>query len=230
MRSLSLTLCAVVAATGAAIAAPTSAFATDKPLPPGTLFVSPANAQPGDGVELRVWGCESRTGTAISKAFVVDAQLAPAGGQSGGGLYAEATIRSAAAGGIYDITVRCDGRDGVAKANVHVGAVGFRRDRDPQHYQQQSRQYGQRHDEPQHHPDAFGRPDGFVRVQPIGPVQAGGGGAADKTRKPADDKRMAAADGLDGAEVYGLALAGGTALTLGGLALHRRGRSGRSVG
>ncbi|ASQ94923.1 hypothetical protein [Streptomyces sp. 11-1-2] len=49
---------------------------------------------------------------------------------------------------------------------------------------------------------------------PVAPVRAGGGGTArDETR---------ARDDIGGAEAYGLALSGGTALAVGGLAVHRR--------
>ncbi|BBJ43476.1 hypothetical protein SSPO_061940 [Streptomyces antimycoticus] len=49
---------------------------------------------------------------------------------------------------------------------------------------------------------------------PVAPVRAGGGGTApDETR---------ARDGIGGAEAYGLVLSGGTALAVGGLAVHRR--------
>ncbi|MCG0286450.1 hypothetical protein [Streptomyces sp. PSAA01] len=49
---------------------------------------------------------------------------------------------------------------------------------------------------------------------PVAPVRAGGGGtASDETR---------ARDDIGGAEAYGLVLSGGTALAVGGLAVHRR--------
>ncbi|MBO3679133.1 hypothetical protein [Streptomyces sp. NEAU-YJ-81] len=49
---------------------------------------------------------------------------------------------------------------------------------------------------------------------PVAPVRAGGGGTApDETR---------ARDDIGGAEAYGLVLSGGTALAVGGLAVHRR--------
>ncbi|MEU4897823.1 hypothetical protein AB0B12_35860 [Streptomyces sp. NPDC044780] len=52
---------------------------------------------------------------------------------------------------------------------------------------------------------------------PVAPVRAGGGGTA-----PGAQER--ARDDIGGAEAYGLALSGGTALAVGGLAVHRRRR------
>ncbi|WJD99288.1 hypothetical protein [Streptomyces antimycoticus] len=49
---------------------------------------------------------------------------------------------------------------------------------------------------------------------PVAPVRAGGGGTAHDEARARDD--------IGGAEAYGLVLSGGTALAVGGLAVHRR--------
>ncbi|MBL1099653.1 hypothetical protein [Streptomyces coffeae] len=60
----------------------------------------------------------------------------------------------------------------------------------------------------------------FVAVEsppaPIAPVHAGGGGSA-----PAEERMR---QDFGGAEAYGLVLSGGTALAVGGIAVHRRRR------
>ncbi|MFD4994915.1 hypothetical protein [Streptomyces buecherae] len=214
MRFVPRTLGAAVIAVGAVVAVlAIGSAANESPRP--TLVVSPAHARPGDEVEVRAWGCEGRAGVVASRAFVVDGRLAPEP-KGGDGLFAEAMIRSAADGGTYDVTVRCDGRAGVAVGRVHVGAAGQRPGDMP----------------------AVARPDRagdhalpLPARSPVAPVRAGGGGTAGEPHAVAAAEEEVPRDGDVGvAEAYGLALAGGTALTLGGMALHRRGRAGRPTG
>ncbi|MFD5388131.1 hypothetical protein ACFWMG_24985 [Streptomyces sp. NPDC127074] len=111
----------------------------------------------------------------------------------GDALFSEATIRSTATKGAHRVTVDC--ADGLAREGLE---------------------------------DREGREDGkggmgamggvSLAVErppsPVAPVRAGGGGTApDETR---------ARDDIGGAEAYGLVLSGGTALAVGGLAVHRR--------
>ncbi|MFE1935846.1 hypothetical protein [Streptomyces sp. NPDC056669] len=111
----------------------------------------------------------------------------------GDALFSEATIRSTATKGAHRVTVDC--ADGLAREGLE---------------------------------DRGGREDGKGAMgamggvslaverppSPVAPVRAGGGGTApDETR---------ARDDIGGAEAYGLVLSGGTALAVGGLAVHRR--------
>ncbi|OPF82720.1 hypothetical protein VT50_0206770 [Streptomyces antioxidans] len=57
---------------------------------------------------------------------------------------------------------------------------------------------------------------------PVAPVRAGGGGTAPDEARPRDD--------FGGAEAYGLVLSGGTAVAVGGLAVHRRRHPSRTAG
>lgn len=213
MRFGSRTLGAVVVvAAVATVAAPTAGSSDDESPPRARLVVRPADARPGEEVELRVWGCEGSAGTAASKAFVVDAALVPAAG-GGGALYAEAKIRSAVASGAYGITVRCDGRDG------HTGRDG---------------DAGRDGDDGRDGRAGSDGSDG-VAAGRVWVDAAGGrhdrGHSAGHGRGHSTGHDAVPRGGFGVAEAYGLALAGGTALTLGGLALYRRrGRSDRPAG
>ncbi|MFE6779722.1 hypothetical protein [Streptomyces sp. NPDC057702] len=214
MRFVPRTLGAAVAAVGVAVVVPAIGSAADEPSAPGPLRVSPATARPGGEVELRAWGCEGRRGVATSRAFVVAAPLAPA--PTGGELFAEAMIRSTAEPGGYDVTVRCAGHVREATTRVRVDT--------PDH---------PRADAPATLPDDAASPPtrGEARphpaLTPVAPVRAGGGATADERHEVAADPEATPDGDLGVAEAYGLALAGGTALTLGGMALRRRGRAGR---
>ncbi|MGW7691923.1 hypothetical protein ACWGMA_24175 [Streptomyces asiaticus] len=56
---------------------------------------------------------------------------------------------------------------------------------------------------------------------PVAPVRAGGGGTAPDEARPRDD--------IGAAEAYGLVLSGGTAVAVGGLAVHRRRHPSRTA-
>ncbi|WP_448332663.1 hypothetical protein [Streptomyces sp. DSM 41534] len=57
---------------------------------------------------------------------------------------------------------------------------------------------------------------------PVAPVRAGGGGTAREEERARDD--------IGGAAAYGLVLSGGTAVAVGGLAVHRRRHPSRAAG
>ncbi len=211
MRFVPRTLGAAVIAVGAVVAVLAIGSAADES-PRPTLVVSLAHVRPGHEVEVRAFGCEGRTGAVAPRAFVVGARLAPEP-KGGDGLFAEAMIRGAADSGVYDVTVRCDGRSGVAVGRVHVGAEGRRADEAPEAAR----------------PDRAGDHHALPRpaCSPVAPVRAGGGGTAGEPRDVAADEEPPRDGGVGVAEAYGLALAGGTALTLGGMALHRRSRARR---
>ncbi|MER6528441.1 hypothetical protein [Streptomyces sp. NPDC001508] len=112
MGSLPLTL-----GTGilAAAALTPSAYAADG----GGVSVAPAAPAPGADVDLRVTGCDTSTGTAVSDAFLTDSTLtgpsATLMGSSGtltgssGVLTGRARIRPAAPAGPHDVRIACGG-------------------------------------------------------------------------------------------------------------------------
>ncbi|MBC2904991.1 hypothetical protein [Streptomyces cupreus] len=100
MGSLKVTLCAGVAVIAAAITP--AAYAADGG---GGIAVNPASPAPGADVALRVTGCEERTASAVSAAFVSDVKLTVTSEE--GTLVGESRIRSSLEIGSYDITVIC---------------------------------------------------------------------------------------------------------------------------
>ncbi|MCX5397253.1 hypothetical protein [Streptomyces sp. NBC_00102] len=114
MRSLPLTICATAAVAAISVSAPAaSAVQSDG----GTLRVTPSTTAPGGEVEL--WsdvacgkggkGGKGKEAVGESEAFVVPVRFAPADGK---GLRAGARVRYDAEAGRYDVTIRCEGRDG----------------------------------------------------------------------------------------------------------------------
>ncbi|WP_420033830.1 hypothetical protein ACN2WE_15660 [Streptomyces sp. cg28] len=75
----------------------------------GSVTVTPYGVPSGTEVDLRVSGCDGRTGTATSAAFVGPARLGPSADQPT--LFGEARVKSSAAPGTYEILVVCPGRD-----------------------------------------------------------------------------------------------------------------------
>ncbi|MGQ4333324.1 hypothetical protein [Streptomyces hayashii] len=75
------------------------------------VSVTPSRPSPGSEVTLRASGCDGRTATAASAAFVADARLVVADGADGG-LVGDTRIRSSLAAGGYDVRITC--------ANVQV--------------------------------------------------------------------------------------------------------------
>lgn len=96
MGSLRLTLCTGFLAAAALV--PT-AHAADG----GGVQVVPASPAPGSDVGLRVSGCSTRTGTAVSDAFVSDAALSGTGGTLSG----DGRIRTTLTPGRYDMRITC---------------------------------------------------------------------------------------------------------------------------
>lgn len=73
------------------------------------VTVSPADAVPGDEVEVLVKGCKTTAGAATSVAFVSAAELAWQDGQRSR-LFVETRVKSSVKVGTYTIGVTCDGR------------------------------------------------------------------------------------------------------------------------
>lgn len=97
MGSLRLTLCAGLL--GVAFLTP-AAHAADG----GGVAVTPSSPAPGTDVALRVTGCaSSRTGTAVSAAFVAEVRLAGADGT----LVGETRVRTELKAGSYDVRISC---------------------------------------------------------------------------------------------------------------------------
>ncbi|OPG01272.1 hypothetical protein B1R27_37755 [Streptomyces sp. GKU 895] len=97
MGSLRLTLCAGLL--GAVFLTP-AAHAADG----GGVAVTPSSPAPGTDVSLRVSGCaSSRTGTAVSAAFVAEVRLAGADGT----LVGETRVRTELKAGSYDVKISC---------------------------------------------------------------------------------------------------------------------------
>ncbi|MFG2384875.1 hypothetical protein [Streptomyces avermitilis] len=112
MGSLRLTVCA-----GAVVAAaltPTSYAAAST-----GVGVSPASPAPGSDIRLAARGCDGRTGTAASDAFVADTPLVGKDGV----LVGESRVRTLLAPGIYDVLISCDGRDDKVRAALTVAGA-----------------------------------------------------------------------------------------------------------
>jgi hypothetical protein len=99
--------------------APAYAAAEDPDAMAGTVSVTPAGTTPGGEVDLRVSGCEGKTGTAKSEVFVDEVPLA----RVAEGLVGDARVSSAASPGSYAITVDCDGASAVAEGTLQVGTA-----------------------------------------------------------------------------------------------------------
>jgi hypothetical protein len=169
MGSLRLTLCAGAAVAAALSAAPL-AYAAD-----GAVSVTPGAPAPGSDIRLRVQGCDGRSGTAASEAFVADARLA---GESGT-LTGETRVRSTLDPGSYGVRVTCDGSEHEFGGTVTV--VDKKQHDKKQHDEQQKQQHEKQQQEkkqqekPQQkqQQDVSGAP-----ASPVAPVHAGGGGTS----------------------------------------------------
>ncbi|MFF5589036.1 hypothetical protein [Streptomyces hygroscopicus] len=206
MRIVALTLCAAASAAVAAVtAAAAPALADQRHSATTTIRISPHALAPGAEVEVWAFGCPNRVATASSPVFVDDAELTP----EGDALFSEATIRSTATKGPHRVTVDC--ADGLLNGRRGGGQE------DPG---------GQGQKDPGGRAGQDGRSGVSVAVErppsPVAPVRAGGGGTAPGTGRARDD--------IDGAEAYGLLLSGGTAVAVGGLAVHRRRRPSGTAG
>ncbi|TDC23321.1 hypothetical protein E1265_13050 [Streptomyces sp. 8K308] len=148
---LKLTLCAAAMT----VVAAGTVLAADPEPPSGAaeVRVSPAEAAPGDEVELRVRGCAGASATAGSEGFVAEAVLAPA---TGGELFGEARVRSTLEPGGYPVEVECAGTSLTGQLTVVAAAPPGGQPR----------------------PTAEERPERPAPAHPTGPVGAGGGGTA----------------------------------------------------
>lgn len=203
MDSARFTFCGALVAAAVVCAAP--AYAVDDPATmSGTVELTPVTSHPGGEVQLRVSGCGNNRATASSEAFITDAVLA----RDSAGLFAEATIRSTVAPGVYPVKVNCDGYDAMAAGRLTIVKEGEEppgaRDR------QDDRAGAEAEDRPdgQQPPGDHTLPDSSSSELPVAPVPAGGGGTS-----------MATAE-APGAP--GLVLAGTTALIAAGVIWYRR--------
>ncbi|MFC9224570.1 hypothetical protein ACFT8W_28250 [Streptomyces hygroscopicus] len=228
MRIVALTLCAAASAVAAVTAAAAPALADQRHSATTTIRISPHALAPGAEVEVWAFGCPNRVATASSPVFVDDAELTP----EGDALFSEATIRSTATKGPHRVTVDCadgllNGRRGGGQEDpggqVDPGGQkepGGREDPGGQE------QHPGRQVDPGGRAGQDGRSGVSVAVErppsPVAPVRAGGGGTAPGAGRARDD--------IDGAEAYGLLLSGGTAVAVGGLAVHRRRRPSGTAG
>ncbi|MEU8955963.1 hypothetical protein AB0C93_16845 [Streptomyces sp. NPDC048518] len=148
--------------------------------------VIPSSSAPGATVEVSVTGCDGTTGSAGSGAFEGDAGLT---GRDGGryALSGTATIRHGVSG-TYDVTVTCDGHphQGVGTVRVTGGHESGGH---------------QSHESGRHHPE------------PVSPVRAGGGGAAERVHTATSAEAQEAGPGTRHA-VIGLVLAGVAAVAV----------------
>ncbi|MFI8532995.1 hypothetical protein ACIGMX_22490 [Streptomyces aquilus] len=175
MGSLRLTLCAGLL--GVAFLTP-AAHAADG----GGVAVTPSSPAPGTDVALRVTGCaSSRTGTAVSAAFVAEVRLAGAGGTpSGGGtLVGETRVRTELKAGSYDVRISC----GDVSRSGALTVV----------------------EAPAHSSEAPTQPAPYA--SPVAPVHAGGGGTAQHLASAAGPGTAHAVTGLVLAGVAAAAVA-----------------------
>ncbi|MBD3005658.1 hypothetical protein [Streptomyces sp. 5-10] len=210
MRVVALTLCTAACAAVAAVTAAAPALADQRHSATTTIRISPRALAPGAEVEVWAFGCPDRVATASSPVFVDDAELTP----EGNALFSEATIRSTAAKGAHRVTLDCaggglvreGGTGGVGTGTDGTGADGAGTDGAGA--------------------DGQGGVGGIALAverppSPVAPVRAGGGGTAPDEARPRDD--------IGAAEAYGLVLSGGTAVAVGGLAVHRRRHPSRTA-
>ncbi|MEU8876846.1 hypothetical protein AB0D24_38075 [Streptomyces javensis] len=205
MRIVALTLCGAACAAVAAATAAAPALAEPRHSATTTIRISPRALAPGAEVEVWAFGCPDRVATASSPVFVDDAELTP----EGDALFSEATIRSTAARGAHRVTLDCAGgglvrEDGTGADGAGADGTGA----DGAGGDGQSGAGGVAL--------AVERPP-----SPVAPVRAGGGGTAPDEARPRDD--------IGAAEAYGLVLSGGTAVAVGGLAVHRRRHPSRTA-
>ncbi|WP_444970920.1 hypothetical protein [Streptomyces sp. SAI-25] len=123
MRSVPITFCAAAAAALIALPIPAAqaspaARAGDDDRRGSTLSVTPSTIAPGGQVELWTDACgKGRSAKGNSDAFASVAHFRPADDK---GIYAEATIRSDAGPGTYDVWVTCENGKGKATGALTV--------------------------------------------------------------------------------------------------------------
>ncbi|TPQ18404.1 hypothetical protein [Streptomyces sporangiiformans] len=209
MSSLRLTLCA-----GAVVA--TALGPVSLPLPAPAAYasdtgvsVTPSFPTPGTDVWLRVRGCEGKSATAKSKAFVAPAQLVGKGGL----LFGETRVRSRLTPGAYDVKVICGDFEERAKIRGTITVVPDKHTHKPTHRPEPR-------PEPDHEHESESDEDVWAPASPVAPVRAGGGGTA---------QLSAVEDRSEGPgtwhAVVGLVLAGVAAVAV-AVRSARRGRGG----
>ncbi|MEU6240623.1 hypothetical protein [Streptomyces sp. NPDC047024] len=165
MCSARLTLCvpllaaAALAPAGLAPTVLTAAHAAD-----GGVTVSPASPAPGTDVSLRVRGCSSTQGSAVSSAFVSAARLTGIGGALAG----DTRVRTALKAGAYDVQVTCADYAFTSRITVADRPAG-----DAGRPAGDSGQATGPDD-----PAADSAEEPLTAASPIAPVHAGGGGMA----------------------------------------------------
>ncbi|MFF2381040.1 hypothetical protein [Streptomyces sp. NPDC058108] len=203
MGSWKLTLCAgaVTAAaltpTAYAAALAPAAYAAAARSDATAVSVTPAAPAPGSDIRLRAEGCTGSTGTAASTAFVSDARLTG----SGGVLTGETRVRTSLSPGTYDVTVGCEGGQGLRQVTGTVTVAG------------------------QAEPLSTLSAPASLPASPVAPVHAGGGGTADADGSGGPAVAVDARATGPGARqaVIGLVLAGVAAVAV-ALRSARRGR------
>ncbi|MEU1334272.1 hypothetical protein [Streptomyces sp. NPDC005865] len=155
--------------------------------------VIPSSSAPGATVEVSVTGCGGTTGSAGSGAFEGDAGLT---GRDGGryALSGTATLRHGVSG-TYDVTVTCDGHP-----HQGVGTVRVTGGHENGGHESGGRQSG-------------GHENGGHHQEPVSPVRAGGGGAAERVHTATSADAQEAGPGARHA-VVGLVLAGVAAVAV----------------
>jgi hypothetical protein len=124
MGSLRLTLCTGLLAV-TALTTP-AAYAADGD--GHAVAVTPSSPAPGTDIALRVNGCATRTGTAVSAAFVADVRLTGADGT----LVGETRVRTELKAGSYDVQVTCG--DSSRKGALTVVGEAAQASTDPSPY------------------------------------------------------------------------------------------------
>ncbi|MFH9548991.1 hypothetical protein [Streptomyces sp. NPDC017435] len=206
MSSLKITLCAGVAVVAAVLVPTAYASGEGDGDKGGSVSVTPSTPKPGDEVTLKVSGCGGRTATAVSNAFVADAQLVGGGG-SGGTLVGDTRVRSSIGTGTYDVQITCVDFKVKGRIKIVESSPAESSPRSPQS-SQPLESYGP-----------------STPASPVAPVHAGGGGTAPLTPVAAVDEAQVDGHGPGAVQaVVGLVLAGVAAAAVAFRGAHRRRR------
>ncbi|WP_405897879.1 hypothetical protein OG242_10400 [Streptomyces sp. NBC_00727] len=122
MRSIPLTFCAAALAAATLVPIPAalaeSGSGHEDSRSRATLSVSPSSVAPGREVDLELSGCKAKEAKGNSDAFVSEVRFSAGNDRA---LFAEASIRSDAEPGDYDVEAVCkDGKHTKATATVTV--------------------------------------------------------------------------------------------------------------
>lgn len=191
MRTGSIAIRVAGAAAVLVLAPATAAFAGDTV----RATVDPAASAPGGRVEIRVVGCQGRSGIARSAAFAADARLSAKGGA--GWLAGTTTVRPGTKPGTYGLQVDCDLQVHRDAGSVKVGgrAAGHEapKHRTPEHRTPPKHDAPPRespeHDAPQRESPKHDPAEG--RSQPSGQEQRGSEPSEGAGHKPAEARPRA---------------------------------------